>query len=471
MNTIRTFNIVLRNVRKRYDYEELIKIFLHDDEFEIYALEQKKQGEFITPEELEAQVADLDNKLEFELKGDTKADKNILKSEIFDVLSEVTGIRPPWGSLTGVRPVKLCGMLDNPLEELTGLYRVSDYKAEEIIDIYNYQQSVLDDSNDKTLGIYIGIPFCPTRCLYCSFTSNQPKGDALDRYLEALIHEIEYCGRKIKEQGLYVESIYIGGGTPTTLDSIQLKRLLTAVEEHIGTTKLKEYTVEAGRPDTIDRDKLQVIRNHGVDRISINPQTMKAETLEIIGRSHSPEDIERAFEDAETIGVPVINADLIAGLQDESPEDFRRSLNKVIEMGANNITVHSLAVKKASRLIESDPDYHFRQRDSVTDMINIASEVLSEAGYRPYYLYRQKHMSGSLENVGYCKDDTYGLYNIRIMDDSQSILAIGAGAMSKRYYSDENRLERVPNVSNYEIYIERIDEMIGRKDKDFFNWR
>ena len=465
------YNIVLRNVRKRYEYEELVKIFLHEDEYEIYALEQKVQGVFITEKQLEKEIEALDNCLYFSLEGETKEAKNRLKGEIFDCLSEITGIRPPWGSLTGVRPVKLCGMLQNPFKELTSDYRVSPHKAEEICKIYDYQQKMLNKCDERTIGMYIGIPFCPTRCLYCSFTSNQPSGDAVDRYLEALIKEIRYCGKKIKEQKLKVESVYIGGGTPTTLDETQLERLLKTVSESIDTDNLAEYTVEAGRPDTITRGKLAVLHSYGVGRISINPQSMKEDTLNLIGRSHSPEDIRRAFREAVKSGIPVINADLIAGLPEETPEDFRRSLNEVVSLGAENITVHSLSVKKASRLIEKDPDYHFRSRDTVTEMIDIADEILTGRGYVPYYLYRQKHMSGSLENVGYCRDDTLGIYNIRIMDESQSMLACGAGAISKRYYPEENRIERVADVSNYEIYIERIDEMIERKEKDFFNWR
>lgn len=465
------YNIVLRNVTKRYDYEELVKMFLHNDEYEIHALEQKVQGTYITAEELEKEAEGLENCLYFTLAGDTKEDRNALKKEIYQALSEITGIQPPWGTLTGVRPVKLCGMLDSPYETLTEDYCVSEDKAKEIIDIYNYQQKMLKPADEKTIGIYIGIPFCPTRCLYCSFTSNQPRGNALDEYLGALVKEIRYCGKKVTEQGLNVESIYIGGGTPTTLSEEQLELLLDEISSSFDTENLAEYTVEAGRPDTITEGKLRAIKEHSVGRISINPQSMKDETLVRIGRSHDSKAIEDAFRLADKVQIPVVNADLIAGLPGETGDDFRESLNRIISLGAENITVHSLAVKKASRLIEADPEYHFRSRDTVSEMIKTADEILPSCGYVPYYLYRQKHMSGSLENVGYCKDDTLGLYNIRIMDETQSILAIGAGAISKRYFPEENRIERVANVSNYEIYIERIDEMIQRKEENYFNWR
>jgi len=272
----------------------------------------------------------------------------------------------------------------------------------------------------------------------------------------------------MNEKGIYPESIYIGGGTPTTLNAEQLDGLMKHVNEAFDVSKIREFTVEAGRPDTIDKDKLEVIRNNGGDRISINPQTMKNETLEIIGRSHKSEDIIKSFEEAHEVGIPCINADLIAGLQGEDENDFAASLLKMIELGANNITVHTLSVKKASRLIEEDKYFHFKQAEVVRKQLAVGRKILKEHGYRPYYLYRQKNMAGGLENTGYCKDDLLSPYNIRIMEEEQTIVALGAGGISKRYYPEENRLERVPNVTNYQIYIERLDEMIQRKEDNLF---
>ena len=272
----------------------------------------------------------------------------------------------------------------------------------------------------------------------------------------------------MKNSGMWTESIYIGGGTPTTLTAQQLDLLIETVKEHFDLSKCIEFTVEAGRPDTITKAKLDVLAKHGIERISINPQTMKDETLRLIGRSHSVDDIRKAFEIAGEDNRFLINADLIAGLPEETPEDFQRTLEEVISLNPANITVHTLAVKRASRLIEADESYHYRQAKVVDEMLKISSQMLDSKDYRPYYLYRQKHMAGALENVGYCKDDTPCVYNIRIMDEHQSILALGAGGISKRYYPEENRLERVPNVSNYEIYIERLDEMIERKRINFF---
>ncbi|MGN0710724.1 MAG: coproporphyrinogen dehydrogenase HemZ, partial [Anaerovoracaceae bacterium] len=402
-------------------------------------------------------------------------EKDRLKRDIYEKLSEITGIIPEWGIHTGVRPVKLMRELTKKLgsaeaakRELKDGYLFSDEKLELTENIYHTQQRVLGSPEKNSVGIYIGIPFCPTRCLYCSFTSNQSPPEKIRMYLDALLQEIEYTGRKMKEMGWYPESIYIGGGTPTTLTAEQLDRLLKAVRNAYDLTKTKEFTVEAGRPDTITPEKLKAIRDNGVQRISINPQSMKEETLKIIGRSHSSQDIVKAFEMAKEAGIPIINADVIAGLPGESAEDFERTLDIITELGAENITVHTLAVKRASRLIDVDSGFHYKQAETVRKMLALSKRKMAEKGYYPYYLYRQKHMAGSLENIGYTKEGYDGIYNIRIMDENQSIVALGAGGISKIYFPEENRLERVPNVSNFEIYIERLDEMLKRKEENLF---
>ena len=393
-------------------------------------------------------------------------------------------MRNPWGELTGVKPVKLTRELfkGNPyngrqphdkqevrriLIEERGL---SPGKADLLIEIYEYQQRVLCGENYKSAGLYIGIPFCPTRCLYCSFTSNQKPYEEVERYLQALLKEIEYVGTRCRETGFGIETIYIGGGTPTTLDNGQLERLLDSVLHNFDLCKLREFTLEAGRPDTITAEKLRIAREHGVDRISINPQSMKDRTLELIGRSHSPGDILKAFEIADRSGIPVINCDLIAGLPEESTGDFQKTLDTIISLRPANITVHTLALKRASRLIEQDASYHETHSDVVSEMIELSEEILREEGYLPYYLYRLKRMAGALENTGWCRPGTAGIYNIRIMDEQQSIIALGAGGMTKVFFPSENRLERVPNVNNYEVYIERLQEMLERKEQGLFKF-
>ncbi|MBR6472149.1 MAG: coproporphyrinogen dehydrogenase HemZ [Firmicutes bacterium] len=388
-----------------------------------------------------------------------------------------------WGDLTGVKPVKLTRELfkgnpyngkkphekDEVLRILTEERGVSPVKAALLVEIYEYQQKVLQGDDYLKAGLYIGIPFCPTRCLYCSFTSNQRPYSEIERYLEALISEIEYVGRRLRESGMGIETIYIGGGTPTTLDVRQLNRLLDAVLHNMDLCKLREFTLEAGRPDTITAEKLQTARDHGVDRISINPQSMKERTLELIGRSHSPKDIYKAFEIAHKSGIPVVNCDLIAGLPEESVGDFEKTLETIIGLRPSNITVHTLALKRASRLIEQDPEYHETHSDVVAEMIALSHEMLRDAAFRPYYLYRLKRMAGALENTGWCREGTAGIYNIRIMDEQQSIIALGAGGMSKVFFPEENRLERVPNVNNYEVYIDRLQEMLERKEQGLFS--
>ena len=456
------YNILIENITDKYDFNELIKVFLRPDEYRLF-----------TEKEYEGPTDENDALIVFNEQGFNNKDH--IKREIYMGLSQLTGLRPPWGILTGVRPVKLAGEIfdktgseDQVLKKLTDFYLLSEEKAGLLTGTYEYQQLMCNKPPANSAGLYIGIPFCPTRCLYCSFTSNQQGPEEIALYMDALRREIEYAGKAARDSGMMIESAYIGGGTPTTLTSQQLDSLLGWVQESFDLSCLKEFTVEAGRPDTITAEKLNVLKKNGIDRISINPQTMKDETLQIIGRAHKAEDIRKAFAMAEEAGGFIINADLIAGLPGETADDMEDSLNEIIGLGPENITVHTLAVKKASRLIEKAPDYHYDHAETVEAMLAKSKEMLSEAGYRPYYLYRQKHMAGALENVGYCRDDTPSIYNIRIMEEKQNILALGAGGISKRYYPDENRLERVPNVSNYSIYIDRLDEMKARKEKNFF---
>ncbi|MGN0719879.1 MAG: coproporphyrinogen dehydrogenase HemZ [Anaerovoracaceae bacterium] len=458
------YKILLKNIDKKYEYVELIKVFLTPDQFEVFI-----EREFV------GSGSDVSSDTLIAVNEEGSDDRNEIKRQIFRLLSQLTGQRPPWGILTGVRPVKLTGELYRKLGSrekvqqcLKTEYLVSDEKIQLLLETYEYQQMVLGPPPENGVGLYIGIPFCPTRCLYCSFPSNQKGPDEIAKYLDALFTEIRYCGLRMRETGLWPESVYIGGGTPTTLSPDQLDRLLTEVETHIDLTCTKEFTVEAGRPDTITEEKLKVLKQHGIARISINPQSMKKRTLELIGRSHEPEDILDAFQKSDCAGISMINADIIAGLPEETPEDYSDTLETIMRLSPENITVHTLAVKRASRLMNQDPDYHYRQGRIVSEMLEMGSRMLKEAGYRPYYLYRQKHMAGSFENVGYCKGDTPCIYNIRIMEEQQTVIALGAGGISKVYFPAENRLERVPNVTNYEVYIDRIVEMLERKEENLF---
>lgn len=444
----------LNGIDKTIQYEELIKVFVPNRDYKI--VDEEYDGDYIT--------------------YDFDGDKDSLKREMFRDLEKLTGKSPKWGILTGIRPVKLTGEMfdkigdmDKVKEILSEKYLLHPSKVKLTTDILEFQRNTAGLPEEDSLAIYIGIPFCPTRCLYCSFTSNQVKKPEIDRYLEALHKEIEYCGSKVKNCGYKVESLYMGGGTPTTLDEKQLEQLLIKIHECFDINELREFTVEAGRPDTITEEKLQIMKKYGVGRISINPQTMKQETLDLIGRRHTVDETAEAFGMASKVDIKHVNADLIAGLPDETFEDFKNSIDKMIEFGAENITIHTLAVKRASRLKEMDEEFNYKDEELREEMLLYAQKALGDAGYKPYYLYRQKHTSGNTENIGYCKGDAVSIYNIRIMEEAQSNLALGAGGISKVYFPEENRLERVPNVSNYEIYIDRIDEMIDRKEKHF--WR
>ncbi len=405
----------------------------------------------------------------------TQADKNEMKRQLYGFLSRETGKQLDWGILTGVRPGKLYNMLTEQYGQqeaerrLRDDYYLSEGKLSLLRDVHRVQQGIMQDSSPNAIGVYVGIPFCPTRCVYCSFTSNRITKEASQKYLSALFDEISRVSDIMYCKGLFAESVYIGGGTPTSLDEEDFQRLLLHVRDAFvrneSCAHTREFTVEAGRPDTINEAKLQMIKEYGADRISINPQSMKAHTLDLIGRSHSPQQIIDAFGLARRAGISVINADLIAGLPEEEPEDFADSLAKVMALDPENITVHTLAVKRASRLIEENPGYNYIQGEKVRKMLQRGAQSLTEASYEPYYLYRQKQMTGNFENVGYAKPGTASIYNIRIMEENQTILAMGAGAISKIYYASRTqKLNRIPNVSNYQIYIERIDEMIQRKE-------
>lgn len=455
------YKIFLKDLASKHEYDSLIQNFLEPDRYEINP-EYDKNIMYTFGDD------------EIFLKGDSK---NQIKQDIYSKLSKLTGIFPEWGIHTGVRPVKLTGELfekfnfneDSVRNELSRFYMISDEKVDLLCRIFHLQKEVLKESEKHRVSLYLGIPFCPTRCLYCSFTSNQVEEEKIHQYLGALHNEIKYTGTKMKEYGIKPESVYIGGGTPTSLSAKALDKLLNLIVNTYDLSEVKEFTVEAGRPDTINIDKLKIMDEYGVSRISINPQTMKDETLKLIGRSHSVAEVYRAFEMTKKFNFLSVNADIIAGLPEESVFDFENTLRKMIEiLQPNNITVHTLAIKRASKLIDIDSNFHYKQAKVVKEMLDIGKGMLSSAGYRPYYLYRQKHMAGGLENVGYAQKGTEGIYNIRIMDEHQSIIALGAGGISKAYYPEENRLERIPNVSNYEIYIDRLQEMLDRKEKGLF---
>ncbi|MBQ3390441.1 MAG: coproporphyrinogen dehydrogenase HemZ [Firmicutes bacterium] len=466
------YTITITNQFPANEIEELIKMFVPKGEYELNVEEALANAQSFSVvfdgERISRPVSDYDPPER--LFEEKKELKNAVKRGIYTALSTHTGKTLPWGTLTGVKPGKIVRDLkDRGWKEaeirthMKEYYYLSPEKTELLMEILHNQYPFAKPEGEKSAGIYLGIPFCPTRCVYCSFTSNIPRKDDVERYLAALYREIEYVGSEMQRTGWKADSFYIGGGTPTTLEEDQLEDLLTAIFREFDLSGCREFTVEAGRPDTITLEKMQVIKSFGIDRISINPQSMKQRTLDLIGRSHTPEEILTAFETARKAGIGTINMDLIAGLPEESPEDLMDTLEQVTALGPENITIHTLALKRASRLKMEDEEYHLKHGDVLTDMVAKSQAYMKQAGYEPYYLYRQKYMAGNYENVGYCLPGKECLYNIRTMDEQQTMIALGAGGISKRYFSAETRIERSANVSNFEIYIDRIDEMLNRK--------
>ncbi len=399
--------------------------------------------------------------------------KNGMKRLLYRLLSENTGKELPWGILTGIRPTKLVyDMLEQNLKleaiqrRMSEEYLCSEEKIRMSVRIAARERELLEELDYRTgYSLYIGIPFCPSTCLYCSFTSYPLERfeDRVEPYLEALEKEIRYGATCLPE--LKLTTVYFGGGTPTTLSASQLDRLLGLVRERFDFTYVREFSVEAGRPDSITREKLEVLKKWGVNRISINPQSMQQRTLDLIGRRHTTQQIREAFRMAREAGHDNINMDLIIGLPGETPEDVRDTISQIKELEPEGLTVHTLALKRAARLnIEKESFVDYKAQE-VPLMLEATIRFAEENAYLPYYLYRQKNMSDNLENIGYSKYGREGLYNILIMEEKQTILALGAGAMSKFVFHEENRIERVDNVKSITDYISRIDEMIGKKQE------
>lgn len=397
--------------------------------------------------------------------------KQQIKRPIYEALRALTGYDPPWGMLTGIRPAKKMNELLRTMSEADALayfgqeFDTKPEKARLALSVAKTEQSVLAGSGAKAASLYIGIPFCPTRCLYCSFAS-YPLGRYQKRvadYLEALHQELRYLSGLVRDWDLH--TIYIGGGTPTALDEASFDALLQWVAELFPVAGVTEFTVEAGRPDTITFNKLKSMKAHGVSRISINPQTMNDETLALVGREHSAADIKAAFAMAREAGHTNINMDLILGLPGEGAAHVARTMEAVAALSPESVTVHTLAVKRASRLNETFAEYTLPPAPVMEQMLHLAQSRAEEMGMRPYYLYRQKNMVGSFENVGYARPGCESPYNILIMEETQTIFAAGCGAVTKVVEGD--RIDRVFNVKSLEDYIGRIDEMIARKKTRF----
>ena len=389
-----------------------------------------------------------------------------VKLSFFKAARQVTGVTPSWGALTGIRPAKLAagyleqGMTPRQVDRLLrDTYCVSQTRRELCIEAAQAGLKAKSELHPQDISLYIGIPFCPTRCAYCSFVSQavEKSFGLMEPYLEVLLGEITRAAQMVEDLGLHIKSFYMGGGTPTTLSAGQMDRLLTHLNRSFDLSHCAEYCIEAGRPDTIDREKLQVLLDHGCDRISVNPQSLEDSVLRAIGRRHTAADIEKTMALAMSMGFRHVNMDLIAGLPADTPEGFRRTLDKCLSFGADNITVHTLALKKGSRILLEGQK--IPTAEEVGQMLDYSIAALRGANFHPYYLYRQKYMSGSFENIGWCISGAEGLYNIYIMEELHSILSLGAGGSTKMVDPAAGRIERVFHAKYPNEYITRPEKI------------
>ena len=474
----------------QYDLHSLIKAFYPERDVKVHGLEQisraEERGRITVSFEEKAlhvvlavqggKVRVYDNPIETDEEEGTGVHlyKNACKLALYRDLCDYTGRTLPWGNLTGIRPTKLpMGMLAEGLSDEEIMHRleethaVSEEKSSLSLDIAKREKALLDTIHyEDGYSLYIGIPFCPTTCLYCSFTSYPIAmwKKRVQDYLEAVYKEMQFVADAYKDKIL--DTVYIGGGTPTTLEAGQLDWLLTKLKNTFDWSQVKEFTVEAGRADSITPEKLAVLHQHGVTRISVNPQTMKDETLKFIGRRHTVAQVKEAFAWARGAGFDNINMDIILGLPGEMEEDVAHTIEEIKKLSPDSLTVHSLAIKRASRLSQWIEENGMETLHNTDATMEIAAAGAAALGMKPYYLYRQKNMSGNFENVGYAREGKFGIYNILIMEELQTIVALGAGSITKRVFPD-GRIERCDNVKDVALYIEKIDEMMERKQKLF----
>ena len=404
---------------------------------------------------------------------DVRLRRRTLQQSYYRAAIQLLPELPAWGALAGVRPTKLTtkhllsgGTEASAREMLKNVYYVTPERQKLALDCSKSTVRAVNLLEEGDLSLYIGIPFCPTRCAYCSFVSRSvgKHTELLEPYLEALLRELEETGKLLKASGKTIRTIYIGGGTPTTLSTTQMIRLMDAISASFDLSRLIEWTVEGGRPDTLDDEKLSALRQHGADRMSINPQSMVDSVLKASGRPHRSGDILRAYDQAVNAGFADINMDLIAGLPSDTYEGFCHSLDTVASLNPSNITVHTLALKKGADLFEKRVELPSARE--VARMVAYANEKLTALGYKPYYLYRQKYMSGSFENVGWSRDHRDCLYNIYMMEEVHTILSLGGGGMNKVNFPDGS-LRRFHNPKFPEQYIEMIEDLLAQKREMF----
>ena len=463
-------NLYIDNHKFHYEMENLCRAFLFtEDVAVIHEFNRPEKPYILTSVHDEVRVELCTDMLSETLTAPLCDDNELMMGVLlYRLLSKAYGRVLPWGILTGVRPIKLFSKL--ALEKgvgeaeryFTDTLLVSEEKTRLSRLVFDNQREILSRSDKRSFSLYVSIPFCPSRCNYCSFVSQsiEKAKKLIEGYLPLLLSEIRYTSQIARELDLRLESVYIGGGTPTTLSAEQLDVLLSEIRDDFDMSGCSEFTVEAGRPDTVTREKLTALKKHDVSRISINPQTFNDSVLEHIGRRHNSQQTIDAYRLARELGFDNINMDLIAGLTTDTPESFNRTIDTVLELDPESVTVHTLAVKRSARLNSSDA---VREQAYTARMLDYAADRLTQGGYEPYYLYRQSKMLSNLENIGWAKKGYFSPYNVYIMEETHSILACGAGAVTKLRDVNSDYLERIFNFKYPYEYISRFDELLERK--------
>lgn len=470
--------LYIKNHSFHYEMENLIRLFFPNEKITVVKeLPDVLEAPYIFTEIsqeiiVKSVINDFVKEKSIQLTDDEIENERRMAEIIFDFLAEYTGVKQPWGLLTGVRPVKLLRRLieeeglTNAIEHFRDKFFVTNEKIALARRTEAFEKEILDLSDDKSFSLYISIPFCPSRCKYCSFVmqSIERTKHLVEPYVGLLCQELEHTAKIAKSLNLRLETIYMGGGTPTTLNAQQLSRVLNTVKDNFDLSSCREITVEAGRPDTITEDKLIALKENNVNRISINPQTLNDSVLQVIGRKHTANQTIEAYKLAQKIGFESINMDLIAGLPTDTYESFVDTLDTICKLDPECITVHTLSMKRSSTLTEEGVQIDKRNAEETAKMLRYAENVLSENQYIPYYLYRQSRMAGNLENVGWSKRGFECLYNVFVMDETHTIFGCGAGAVTKLKSQKHDYLERIFNFKYPYEYIDRFQEMISRKD-------
>lgn len=469
-------NLYVKNHNFHFELENLTRLFFPNEKITVIRDFSEPQPPYIYTEVSDKITISVNigsfNKSETAVKKLTDDDNELVSAQLlYKLLCDFTGLTQPWGILTGVRPVKLLRRLaeesneEQAVKKFENDFFVSNEKIALSRETEHNERKFLELSKPESFSLYVGIPFCPSRCSYCSFVmaSIERAEKLIEPYTKLLCEEIKRTAEIANKLGLRLETVYFGGGTPTTLSAEQLDTVLRTVNKSFDMSTCREFTVEAGRPDTIDSAKLFALKENKVDRISINPQTTNDEVLKTIGRKHTAQQFFDAFELARKCGFDNINTDLIAGLPTDTPESFKNSLDSIVKLNAECITVHTLCMKRASRLTTEGVTLDLKQARGAREMLAYTQNILGQNEYIPYYMYRQSRMVGNLENVGWSKRGFESLYNVYVMDETHTILACGSGGVTKLKRNNPDYLERIFNFKYPYEYIDRFDELIQRK--------